>query len=287
MEKMDLLNSTIDMLLDEKQAEYVRQAISVFENIQKNLHALAEKDDEETLTGIKAGTIILLTVLKKMTQGKNPNDFTKEDYADIASAVSEYAVLMDDQDYSAFVFDLYAGYIDASVKVLAMRVDESRAGTIRVLSEELRQKSEQLKAGNIKETAYIEDCLWISLEAMIKLLSAYIGSFGGKEFMDLSQAAAIFAFEYGRSMLYKREQALLTEYINKQYQLDDELSAKFDAYKAELQADSDRFNELISKAFEPDFSSSLRNSVELAKAAGVPQKEILDSVESIDSFFLD
>lgn len=287
MEKKDLLNYSIDMLLSEKQAEYVRQAISVFETVQKNLYALAEKDDEETLTGIKAGTIILLSVLKKMAQGKNPKEFKNEDYADIAREVSEYAVLMDDQDYSVFVFDLYAGYIDASVKVLALRVDKERAESIRLLSEALRKKSAQLKNGEITETGYIEDCLWISLEAMIKLLSAYIGSVGGKELTELSQAAAMFAFEYGRLKLYKKEQALLTEYIDKQYQLDEELSAKFDTYKAELEADTERFNDLVSKAFEPDFASSLRNSVELAEAAGVPQEEILDSVEKIDSFFLD
>ena len=287
MKEQDLQAITIDMILNEKQAKNVRQAITVFENVQKNLYALAEKDDEETLTGIKAGTIILLSVLKKMTQGKMPNTFDKDDYADIAKAVSEYAVLMDDQDYSAFVFDLYAGYIDASVKVLTLRVEKNRAESIQKLSEELRYKSEQLKNGQIKEAAYIEDCLWISLEAMIKLLSAYIGPVGGKELTDLSQAAATFAFECGRLMLYKREQALLTEYIDKQYQLDEELSAKFEAYKAELKADSDRFNELVSKAFKPDFASSLRNSVELAIAAGVPQEEVLDSVDKIDSFFLD
>ena len=287
MASPDLLNSSIDFFLNDKQADYIKQALSVFENVQKNLTALAEKDDEETLTGIKAGTVILLITLKKMTQGKMPNSFSKEDYADIAKAVSEYAVLMDDQDYSSFVFDLYAGYIEASVNILALRVDKNRADSILNLSNALRQKSAQLKEGTIPETTYIEDCLWISLEAMIKLLSAYIGSIGGNEFADFSQAVSMVAFEYGRLMLYKREQALLTEYIDKQYQLDEELSAKFEAYKAELKADSVRFNELISKAFDPDFSSSLKNSVELAKAAGVPQEEILDSTDKIDSFFLD
>ena len=173
--------------------------------------ALVEKDDEKTLTGIKAGTVILLSTLKKMSQGKMPKEFTKEDYADIAKAVSEYAVLMDDQDYSSFVFDLYARYIEASVKVLAPHVDKKHTESILKLSNELRQKSAQLKDERITETDYIEDCLWISLEAMIKLLSTYIGSFGGNEIADFSQAVSMFACEYGRLILFKREQALLTE----------------------------------------------------------------------------
>jgi len=287
MANPDLLNFSIDFFLDEQQAAHLREVISIFRNVQKNMTALVEKDDEKTLTGIKAGTIILLSTLKKMSQGKMPKEFTKEDYADIAKAVSEYAVLMDDQDYSSFVFDLYAGYIEASVKVLAPHVDKKHTESILKLSNELRQKSAQLKDERITETAYIEDCLWISLESMIKLLSTYIGSFGGNEIADFSQAVSMFAFEYGRLILFKREQALLTEYIDKQYQLDETLAAKFEAYKADLRADSNRFNELIEKAFDPDFSSSLRNSVELAKAAGVPQEEILDSTDKIDSFFLD
>ena len=109
----------------------------------------------------------------------------------------------------------------------------------------------------------------------------------GQEYIDLAQAVSMCAFEYGRLMLYKREQAILAEYIEKQYQLDEELTEKFGAFKAELKTDSDRFNELVDQAFEPGFRESLKSSVELAKAAGVKQEEILDSVEKIDSFFMD
>ena len=287
MEQHELLNLTIDMLFEKEHQDAIRKGISIFKKVQEKLYELAEKDDEKTLTGIKAGTIILLTVLKKMAQGTAPDKFKDEDYADIAKAVSEYVVLMDDQEYSAFVFDLYAGYIDASVKVLSMRVDKKRAESILTLSKELRKKSAMLREGKISETVYIEDCLWISLEAMIKLLSAYAGSLVGQEYIDLAQAVSMCAFEYGRLMLYKREQAILAEYIEKQYQLDEELTEKFEAFKAELKTESDRFNELVNRAFEPGFRESLKSSVELAKAAGVKQEEILDSVEKIDSFFMD
>lgn len=287
MEQQELLNLTIDMLFEKEHQDAIQKGIAIFKKVQEKLYELAEKDDEKTLTGIKAGTIILLTVLKKMAQGTTPDKFNDEDYADIAKAVSEYAVLMDDQEYSAFVFDLYAGYIDASVKVLSLRVDKKRAEATMTLSKELRKKSAMLRNGKISETVYIEDCLWISLEAMIKLLSAYAGSLVGQEYIDLAQAVSMCAFEYGRLMLYKREQAILAEYIEKQYQLDEELTEKFEAFKAELRTESDRFNELVDQAFVPGFRESLKSSVELAKAAGVKQEEILDSVEKIDSFFMD
>ena len=109
----------------------------------------------------------------------------------------------------------------------------------------------------------------------------------GQEYIDLAQAVSMCAFEYGRLMLYQREQAVLAEYIEKQYQLDEDLAKKFETFKAELKTDSDRFKELVDKAFEPGFRESLKSSVELAKAAGFKQEEILDSVEKIDSFFMD
>ena len=125
MANPDLLNFSIDFFLDEQQAAHLREVISIFRNVQKNMTALVEKDDEKTLTGIKAGTIILLSTLKKMSQGKMPKEFTKEDYADIAKAVSEYAVLMDDHnDWSAAqrLFDM-TEYFDnlPQIKILLRR----------------------------------------------------------------------------------------------------------------------------------------------------------------------
>ncbi len=281
------INLSIDLLLSEENGTKVKNAISVLEKIQENLCALAENEEERTLTEIKTGTIILLSVLKKMAGGITPNHFSEKDYADIAEAVSKYAVQMDGQDYSIFVFDLYAGYIEASIKVLAIRVDEKRLNTIQALADELRIKAIQLKNNEITETAYTQDCLWISLEAMMKLLATYAGALAGKDYIDLTQAISAYAFEYGRLMLLEREQVLLSEYIEKQYQLDQELEERFEAFKAELQAESDRYRSLVERAFEPAFRDSLKNSIELAKMAGVKEEEILDSVEDIDSFFMD
>ena len=91
MEQQELLNLTIDMLFEKEHQDAIQKGIAIFKKVQEKLYELAEKDDEKTLTGIKAGTIILLTVLKKMAQGTAPDKFKDEDYADIAKAVSEYA----------------------------------------------------------------------------------------------------------------------------------------------------------------------------------------------------
>ena len=43
---------------------------------------------------------------------------------------------------------------------------------------------------------------------------------------------------------------------------------------------------MVDRAFDPDFREALMGSVELAKAAGVDEEEILESTEDIDEFFL-
>ena len=147
-------------------------------------------------------------------------------------------------------------------------------------------KKQQLLDGKITEVAYTEDCLWISLEAMMKSMATYVGCFTGEQYSELIYAVSSLAFEYGRLVLYRKEQALLEEYIRNQYLLDDQMQVKFDAFKRELQEESNRFNTLVADAFDPDYRKSLIGSVELARAAGVKEDEILKTVDDIDDFFL-
>ena len=54
---------------------------------------------------------------------------------------------------------------------------------------------------------------------------------------------------------------------------------------AELQAK--QFRVLIERAFSTDIQMSLSDSIELARAIGVPEEELLMTEEDIDAFFLD
>ena len=289
MDKFDIKTITLDYLLTTPLGEDLVKLKSLYDKVQKNIYAMAENDDPDKLKQLKIGTILTFAVIGKVIDGKEPKNFSKEDWKDIAEAVSEYAIKMDGRDYSAFVFSLYSRYIDGSANYLeGLNADEKHLEEIRALALDLQDKTEKLQNDEISETAYIEDCMWISLEAMIKLLSAWLGTImkGLPEYYELLHAATMFAFEYGRLKLWSKEQALLEEYIEKQYILDEELQAKLDAFNAELAEEADIFNSLVNRAFDPDFKEALMGSVELARAAGVEEDEILSSVEEIDDFFL-
>ena len=279
---------SIEYLMSTPIGDGLEKAMALYEQMQERLYAAVSTSDSAALIKLKAGTVLTLAVLKKLAEGKDPRKLTKEDWEDIARQAAEYAGQTEGENYSLFVFGLYADYIHWSAQLLKGSAPETRIEEIEKLSEELRLKAALLREGKITETAFIEDSLWICLEAMVKLLSSSLHFVKGtSDAAELAHAAGTFAFEYGRLRLWQKEQALLTEYLDHQKELDQELEAKFDAFRADLEADSAKFDELISRAFEPGFRDMLKDSVALAKAAGVKEEEILDTVEKVDSFFMD
>lgn len=263
------------------------QAFAAVKTIQEDLDGLLQQQDQRGLLNIKVGTTLLLAVLGKAQAGKLPSLYQREDWVDIADSVAAYALRMDGQDYSAFVFTLYANYIEACAAALTGRISPATQEAVLALSEELRSRTDDLSEGLIDEPVYIERCLWTSLEAIVKLLSALLAStFGSKEYERLATAVAQLAFEYARLRLYTEEQALLDELLAHQAEVDEELETKIDALRAELAVQSEQFLSLVDNAFSSDIRERLMGSVTLAHLSGVEDEKVLDSVEKIDEFFL-
>lgn len=282
-----LKDLALEQLMKSPVGEKLQQAMRIFQTVECHYVALAEKQDEMGLTGIKAITMLTFGVLRKIADGKMPAELNAQDWKEIATVVSEYAVLSDDQRYSVFIFSLYERYIRHSVAQIEEIISEETTIVINGLAEELNGKAAALSAGYISEVIYIEDCLWISLEAMIKLLACTAALSGDSRVTDFAQALASCAFEYGRLMLHSRELEIVNQFIESQYQLDAELEQKYAAYLEDLEKESQKFCTLIDNAFTPNFRDAFLHSILLAKGAGVKEEEILASIEGIDSFFLD
>ena len=290
MDVIDIKDLTIELLKDTSVEAELEKTFALYEKAQRTVLSLCNIDEEKDLTITKIGTILSLNLFGMLLGEKKPGDLTEDDWKKIADEVIEKAVLMDGQSYSIYIFDLYAEYIECSANVLGKRLPgKKRQGQIDAitdLSKELKEKKKQLEKGQITEVAYTEDCLWISLDAMVKCMATYIGCFTGEELSNFIQGTAALAFEYGRLVLYQKELALLDEYVQNQYVLDEQLQMKLDAYLKELKEESERFNNIINNAFDTDIRSALSGSVELARSAGVEEKEILKSINDIDDFFL-
>ena len=123
----DIQQLVLGLLAQTEFANAASQAFDAVETIQEDLDGLLQQKDQRGLLSIKVGTTLLLAILGKVQMGKLPQSFRKEDWVDIADSVAAYALRMDGKDYSAFVFTLYADYIDACTAALAGRISPPRA----------------------------------------------------------------------------------------------------------------------------------------------------------------
>ena len=286
LEKL-LKGLALEQLMKSSLGDQLQHAMHIFDKVQTHYFALAEKQDEMGMTGIKVVTVLTFAILRKIADGKLPSKLDGQDWKEIAAVVDQYAVLADDQRYSVFIFSLYERYIRHSVQQIEGIISEETAVVINDLADELHGKADALSVGYISEVTYIEDCLWISLEAMLKLLASTAALCNDQRIADFAQALTSYAFEYGRLMLYSRELEIVNQFIESQHQLDAELEQKYAAYLEDLQKESQQFYTLIDNAFAPNFRDAFLHSILLAKTVGVKEEEILASTEDIDSFFLD
>ena len=268
--------------------------MDVIRSVQRHVFALKESEDSPQLKLLRIGSVFQIFLIDTLAGGKKPGELSSEDWKSITEKVSKYAILQDGQEYSAFVFTLYADYIELSVRCLRERLPNSAKkamqeslASIQELSNTIRCHTDSLCDGTMAEVNYVEECLWLSLEAMIKLLSASLAIIIGHEYTQLAQAVSQLAFEYGRYVLYAKEQALLESYLQNQRELDNQLKWEYEAFLSELRENADRFQSLIDAAFTPQLHEALLQTAELAREAGVPEEEILSSEEEIDAFFMD
>ena len=275
MSKEYIPQQLINELLSAEAGAKIKQVVETISAIQQGLYAMADSEDGAQLNALKIGTVFTIFFIDTLASGKKAKELTEEDWQNIAKQVYRYAVIEDGQSYSEFVFTMYADYIEVSAKNLKEHISEQYFDAIMEVAESIRYNTETLRNGEMRETAYVEACLWLSLEGMIKLLSAFITAPMKKEYAELVQAVTQLAFEYGRYVLFAKEQAILTRYIENQYALDEQLRADYEAYLAEANEHAERFRKLIDGAFATDLHEALVQSAALAREAGVKEEEVL------------
>ncbi len=291
--KEQVRDITIEYLLKTPIADEIQNALQKIDEVlartekAKDVVATLTNDEDDTLKLMKIGTVLSMNICFRMAKGQNPKEFTKADWEEIASLVVDKGIMRDPAEYTVSVFECYARYIDFCIKAQKGVIKDKYLDEVNKLRVELTEKTEQFKNGEITEPNYVEDSLWICFEVMVKLLSSYITIPIPTEYGELIQSVCDFAVQYGRCRMYAKEQALLQEYLDNQCILDEELQEKFDAYILELNSEADNFGTLIDSAFASDFRTTLQATVRLALAVGVDEEKILDSVEKVDSFFMD
>lgn len=277
----------IDYLRDTDIGKNIEIAMAAVQKIQLTAETYYNDDSPDKLKHTRIGTILTFAILDKIVSGKSIKSFDKLDWLDIANKVADYAILVDGQQYSVSIFLAYAKYVDASVELLQVKgISEEKCAAISAIADQVRSLSDELLAGSITEVDYTEECLWLLLEAMVKLMSTYSALLVGENISEFINGASMLALAYGRYVLYKKEQELLTEYLEHQYQLDEEIQTRLDEYNRLLEERMKEFDGIIINAFDKDVMNRLRSSVMVAQTVGIAEKEILKSVSDTDAFFM-
>ncbi|MDO4175852.1 MAG: hypothetical protein Q4D99_00035 [Bacillota bacterium] len=272
-------------LLSMENVEKLEEAFNLIQKVRESAEQLAGQENSDKQKLFKVATTLTGKMFKMYVEGKLPTEYSKEDWIEVGKHVSEYAVKADDQVFSAYVFMFYSSYIDYSVGQISDRLSKEKVKAVNDLSKAIREKTKELEQDEIKEVDYVDDCLWICLEAMIKLLAGTIDYAFGFQDKKVAEAVMIFALEFGRLVLYSKEQALLTEYLGNQKNLNEELASKFEELSKELEAKEAEFYKFIDDAFNSDFKMTFKSSIELAIAAGVKREDLLTSVQETDAYF--
>lgn len=143
-----LRSLTLDLLSRTNCGSSVTFVADALQAIQDNLDGLDRQRNQKGNLCIKAGTVLMLAILKKAQDGVLPQEYGREDWADVAQAVSSYAVCMDEQRYSAFVFSLAADYIDACAAALGAQIPPSTKDAVSALTEDLRTRTVAMGEGS-------------------------------------------------------------------------------------------------------------------------------------------
>lgn len=275
----------MQQLMKTPYGEKLQQAMRCYQAASAHIRAVIDSDEAPETTGMKILTILTFGILQKVARGKTPAQLDKQDWQDIASAVSRYAVFTDGQAYSVLIFRLYENAIRSCAAQLSSDTPTETVNAITALADTLALWEQHLQAGECTEVQYTEECLWTALEAAVKLAAVSATQFAGKELSAFAQAASAYAFAYGKWRLYQQEQAMIAEFVQGQYQLTAELERKYEAYLTELDAQTQQFLGLVERAFAPDFKEAFLQSVLLADAAGVRAEETLRSLADTDAYF--
>ncbi len=290
-EILQLCKSTLNNLNSNNIFVALREQNNNFNNalntIEKYLPA-AENilDQDKTDLSIKTATIFLINMWSKLKHGCSVADLTKDDWNSIMVAAAENAAMIDPKDYSMMVFDLYRKSIAFAIDPMRENASETAINRLEEIVSLMEENSEALETGSMPETKFIEENLWVSLEAVFLVMTDRMShTLLPEKRLELAESVGALIFQKIRYSHYEEELSVIDECITHQAELDQRLKEQINAYIDALHDELDEFDELVEKAFDTsDFQNAFRGSIQLSKNLGA--ERILQTKQDIDDYFM-
>ena len=95
MDVADLIkNISIETLQGTSIYDRLKEDLESIRKYQEAVCVLVNNPDESNLNILRIGTILSFSIIGKIIQGKNPSEFSKEDWKDVADNVADYGIWM-------------------------------------------------------------------------------------------------------------------------------------------------------------------------------------------------
>lgn len=275
-------NSLVSALL--KQNENYNKALDIIEKILPAAENVLDQGVDGI--GIRAATMFLIGLWSKLRQGGSVDGLTKDDWNNVLANVYEQAATIDPKEYSLKVFDLYRRSIEFAIDPMRNNASPSTIERLEEIVSLMRGYADDLESEAMPEVKYIEENLWLSLEAVFLVMTDRMYHLLiPEERRELAEAIGALTFQKFRYSLYEKELDAVNECLEYQSKLDQRLTEQINAYIDALRAELDEFDALVEKAFDTtDFQAAFRGSIDLAKTLGA--EDILQTQQDVDDFFL-
>lgn len=243
-------------------------------------------DQDKTDLGIKTATIFLISLWSRIKQGSSISEFTKEDWNTVIGNAAEKAVAIDPREYSSMVFDLYRRSISYAIDPMRENAAATVINRLEEIVSLMKEYAEKLEMGDMPEVKFIEENLWLSLEALFLVMTDRMShTLLPEKRRELAEAVSALIFQKLRYSHYEEELAVIDEIMEHQAELDQRLTKQVNAYINTLKEELDVFDVLVERAFSTkDFQDAFRGSIDLAESLGA--EDILLTENDVDNYFL-
>ena len=280
---LDDLNSNSIVAVLRKQSKSFDEALNIIEKLLPVAEQVLDQDAVEV--SIRAATMFLIALWSRVRQGESIGALSNKDWKEVLGMVYDKAVNIDPRDYSLLVFNTYRWSIGFAIEPMRINASPDVINRLEEIVALMDAYAEDLTTGEMDEVAFIEENMWLSLEAIFLVMTDRMNRLLPEARRELAEAVGALVFQKFRYSHYEKELAAIDACLEYQEELDQRLTEQVNAYLDALKNELDQFDILVEKAFNTsDFQLAFRGSIELAESMGA--EGILQTQQEIDDYFI-
>lgn len=224
---------------------------------------------------IEGGVTLGLEIRKKVKSGKSIKDFTTDDWTEICKKSGLGTVKGGVRGISIYALTNYTATPAAVANALV------------TASFGIAQQAYLLKEGKITQEDFLRNSEELCVDVSVSALSSFIG----QAIIPVPVVGAVIGNTIGnliyqtvKDNLKKQDKQLIKRYIQEIEALSQSLEAQFKQYVNQINLAMKEYFLILEDAFAIDCAQAFEGSIQLARYIGVPEEEILKTLDDIDDY---